>query len=120
MMTTSVERGDRLAEWDPSYKRPILTEVDGVIQFDDLVEGISMDEQMDEQTGNTNRVIKDWRMSSPKGVDLKPRISSPWMEMVSPITLDRGGEAHYILAPKAICVGGSGAERSKLEMWLPV
>ncbi len=95
----SVERGDRLAEWDP-HTRPILTEVDGVIQFDDLVEGISMDEQMDEQTGNTNRVIKDWRMS-PKGADLKPRISI-MDEDGGAIALERGGEAHYILAPKAI------------------
>ena len=94
-----VERGDRLAEWDP-HTRPILSEVDGVIIYEDLVDGISMDEQMDEQTGNTNRVIKDWR-TSPKGVDLKPRISIQ-DKNGKPIELDRGGDAHYLMSPNVI------------------
>jgi DNA-directed RNA polymerase subunit beta' len=93
----SVERGDRLAEWDP-HTRPILSEVNGIVSFEDLVEGISMDEQMDEQTGNTNRVIIDWRMS-PKGADLKPRITIN-DKKGEPVKLARGGDAHYILAPK--------------------
>ena len=42
-----VKRGQRIAEWDP-YTRPILTEVDGVIGFEDLVEGQSMSETVDE------------------------------------------------------------------------
>lgn len=95
----TVARGDRLAEWDP-HTRPILTEVDGIVVFEDLVEGISMDEMLDEQTGNTNRVIKDWRMST-KGVDLKPRVSIQNAKG-EPVKLKRGGDAHYILAPKAI------------------
>ena len=92
-----VERGDRLAQWDP-HTRPILSEVDGIVGFDDLVEGISMDEQMDEQTGNINRIVTDWR-ASPKGADLKPRITIN-DEDGKPVKLARGGDAHYILAPK--------------------
>ena len=46
-----VKRGTRLAQWDP-YMRPILTEVDGVVDFDDLVEGVSMKEQTDEVQGH--------------------------------------------------------------------
>ena len=42
-----VKRGARLAQWDP-YMRPILTEVDGVADSADLVEGVSMKEQTDE------------------------------------------------------------------------
>ena len=38
-----VKRGQRLAEWDP-YTRPILTEVDGVVAFEDLVDRISVTE----------------------------------------------------------------------------
>src|SRR5207237_7801112 len=60
-----VKRGARLAQWDP-YMRPILTEVDGVADFADLVEGVSMKEQTDEMQGTTNRVITDWR-ASPRG-----------------------------------------------------
>ena len=36
-----VKRGQRLAEWDP-YTRPILTEVEGTVAFEDLVDGISV------------------------------------------------------------------------------
>ena len=67
-----VKRGARLAQWDP-YMRPILTEVDGVADFADLVEGVSMKEQTDEMQGTTNRVIMDWR-ATPRGSDLKPAI----------------------------------------------
>ncbi len=58
----TVQRGTRLAQWDP-YTRPILTEVDGVIDFEDLVEGASMREQIDEVKGTSNRVVIDWRAS---------------------------------------------------------
>ena len=56
----TVKRGTKLAQWDP-YTRPILTEVDGKVDFEDLVEGASVREQTDEMTGTTNRVIVDWR-----------------------------------------------------------
>ncbi len=43
----AIKRGERIAEWDP-YTRPILTEVEGAIDFEDLVDGLSMSEQLDE------------------------------------------------------------------------
>ena len=58
-----VKRGQRIAEWDP-YTRPILTEVDGTIGFEDLVEGQSMSEALDESTGIAKRVVIDWRTGS--------------------------------------------------------
>ena len=42
-----IKRGQRIAEWDP-YTRPILTEVEGTVGFEDLVEGQSMTETLDE------------------------------------------------------------------------
>ena len=39
-----VKRGDRLAEWDP-YTRPVLTEIEGIVDFEDLVEGVSVSER---------------------------------------------------------------------------
>src|SRR5690606_8818285 len=44
-----VKRGQRLAEWDP-YTRPVLTEVEGEVIFEDLVDGASVSEQSDEIT----------------------------------------------------------------------
>ena len=68
----TVKRGQRIAEWDP-YTRPMLAEVDGVVDFEDLVDGASVQETADEATGITKRVVIDWR-SSQRGADLKPAI----------------------------------------------
>ena len=70
-----VKRGQRIAEWDP-YTRPILTEVEGKVAFEDLVDGISVQETADESTGITKREVIDWR-STPRGSDLKPAIDHP-------------------------------------------
>src|SRR5260370_1017970 len=53
-----VKRGQRIAEWDP-YTRPVLTEVEGTIAFEDLVEGQSISETLDESTGIAKRVVID-------------------------------------------------------------
>ncbi len=66
----TVKRGQRIAEWDP-YTRPIMTEVEGYVEFEDLVDGLSVSESADESTGITKRVVIDWR-STPRGSDLKP------------------------------------------------
>ena len=57
------------------YTRPILTEVEGTIAFEDLVEGQSMTETLDESTGIAKRVVIDWRTGSARGQqDLRPAI----------------------------------------------
>ncbi len=94
-----VKRGDRLAEWDP-YTRPVLTEIEGIVEFEDLVEGVSVSEQRDESTGITNSVIIDWR-ASPRGADLRPAmvIKDKKGEILK---LSRGGEARYLLPVDAV------------------
>jgi len=64
-----VKPGETLAEWDP-YTMPILTEVAGRIKFGDIVEGVSMEEQLDEVTGLSRKVIIESRDS-----DKRPRIA---------------------------------------------
>ncbi len=95
----TVKRGMRLAEWDP-YTRPILTEVDGVVEFEDVVDGVSVNEVTEESTGITNRVVVDWR-SSPRGSDLKPAIVIK-DKKGEVLKLKRGGEARYLLSVDAI------------------
>jgi DNA-directed RNA polymerase subunit beta' len=94
-----VKRGMRLAEWDP-YTRPILTEVDGTVDFEDLVEGISVTEQTDEATGITNRVVVDTK-GNVRGEHLKPAIVIK-DEKGKVAKLQRGSEARYILPANAI------------------
>jgi DNA-directed RNA polymerase subunit beta' len=94
-----VKRGDRLAEWDP-YTRPVLTEIEGIVDFEDLVEGVSVSERKDESTGITNSVIVDWR-ASPRGVDLRPAVAIK--DKKGKVgKLSRGGEARYLLPVDAI------------------
>ncbi|MCY3995466.1 MAG: DNA-directed RNA polymerase subunit beta' [Rhodobacter sp.] len=67
-----VARGDRLFEWDP-YTRPIIAEAAGKVRFVDLVSGLSIREETDEETGVTQRIVSDWRAGT-KGTELKPAI----------------------------------------------
>jgi DNA-directed RNA polymerase subunit beta' len=95
-----IERGARIAEWDP-YTRPILTEVEGEIEFEDLVDGISMSEQLDESTGIAKRVVIDWRTGSTRNQqDLHPSIVIKSGGKI--LKLARGGDARYQLAVDAI------------------
>ncbi|HXW22566.1 MAG TPA: DNA-directed RNA polymerase subunit beta', partial [Rhodomicrobium sp.] len=95
-----IKRGQRLAEWDP-YSRSIITEIDGVVEFEDLLEGISVNEQSDETTGITNRVITDWR-ANPRGSALRPAIVIKDKQAGKVLKLPRGGEARYLLSVDAI------------------
>ncbi|MEA3074526.1 MAG: DNA-directed polymerase subunit beta, partial [Alphaproteobacteria bacterium] len=101
----TIKRGQRIAEWDP-YTRPILTEVDGVIGFEDLVEGQSMSETLDESTGIAKRVVIDWRAN--RGTDLRPAIvvKDKHNKIVK---LPRGGDARYQLAVDAVLSADTGA-----------
>ncbi|CAN5549734.1 DNA-directed RNA polymerase subunit beta' [soil metagenome] len=101
-----VKRGGRLAEWDP-YTRPIMTEVDGIVGFEDVVEGVSVNEIADEATGITNRVIIDWR-SNQRGSALKPAIVVKGKDG-EVLKLARGGEARYLLSVDAILSVDPGA-----------
>ena len=64
-----VRKGDLVAEWDP-FSIPILAEVDGMVKFGDIIEGKTMQEQLDEVTGLSRKVIVEFR-----GTDLRPRVS---------------------------------------------
>jgi DNA-directed RNA polymerase subunit beta' len=94
-----VKRGTRLAEWDP-YTRPLMTEVEGTVEFEDVVEGVSVNEVADEATGITNRVIIDWR-SNQRGSALKPAIVVKGKDGKVQ-KLARGGEARYLLSVDAV------------------
>lgn len=51
-----VSLGDSMVEWDP-YTFTILTEIGGTIQFKDLQEGITLNEEVDEVTGLSRLVV---------------------------------------------------------------
>jgi DNA-directed RNA polymerase subunit beta' len=55
-----VEKGDQLCYWDP-YNAVILSEFDGQIGFEAIIEGVTFKEESDEQTGHREKVIIDTR-----------------------------------------------------------
>ena len=47
-----------IAEWDP-YSNPVISEADGIVQFEDIIVGATATEQLDELTGKTRLMIND-------------------------------------------------------------
>jgi DNA-directed RNA polymerase subunit beta' len=57
---TKVKKGDVICKWDP-YNAVIISEVSGKVVFDGIEEGITFREEVDEQTGFTEKVITESR-----------------------------------------------------------
>jgi DNA-directed RNA polymerase subunit beta' len=102
-----VSKGQKLAEWDP-YTIPIITEKEGIVNFVDLVEGLSMREVTDETTGISSRVVVDWKQQ-PRGSDLRPRITLRDAKG-EVVTLPNGTEARYFMSVDAILSVENGAQ----------
>lgn len=67
-----VEKGQKIAEWDP-YNIPIITEKSGRVVFTDMLEGLSVRTMVDDATGIASKIIIESKQYS-KGADLRPRI----------------------------------------------
>lgn len=63
----TIEKGKCLAKWDP-YSVPVLAEQDGIVEFHDFVEGVSVKKEMDEATGLRGTVVLESKE------DLHPQI----------------------------------------------
>ncbi|WP_353215988.1 DNA-directed RNA polymerase subunit beta', partial [Sandarakinorhabdus sp.] len=88
----TVAKGDRMSEWDP-YTLPVITEKSGKVKYQDIIEGVTLKEEVDEATGLANKVVTDWKTASKKE-DLRPRIT---------LLDDASGEsARYLLAVDAV------------------
>ena len=68
-----VKQGNRLVEWDP-FTAPVITETGGIVKYQDLIEGQTLTEQVDEATGIANKVVTEYRQGRTKE-DLRPRLT---------------------------------------------
>ena len=68
----TVEKGAKVAEWDP-YSNTIIAEKDGIVSFNDLVENVSYQEEVDSMTGIVSRKVINWKTNTKKA--LKPAIT---------------------------------------------
>ena len=103
----SVNRGHRLAEWDP-YTLPIISEKGGRANYVDLELGQTVREETDDATGISQRIVSDWR-SAPKGTDLRPAITIIDKDG-EVVKLDNGNAAHYFMSVDAILSVEDGEE----------
>ena len=62
-----VKKGDTFVQWDP-HNVPILSEKAGKVKFHDIIEGVTMKQEVDEATGEESMVIIDHKE------DLHPQI----------------------------------------------
>ena len=68
-----VEQGQEVATWDP-HTHPIVTEVAGIVDFVDFVDGSTINTQIDEVTGLSSTVVTDPASRSAGAKDLNPMI----------------------------------------------
>ncbi len=88
-----VKEGQLLAEWDP-YNTPFISEIDGVVAYKDLEEGVTVKDQVDEVTGIFKKVVIE-----SKNPDLQPRIT---------VTGEDGRTVSYALPVGAVLEKGEG------------
>ncbi|WP_114376730.1 DNA-directed RNA polymerase subunit beta' [Elioraea thermophila] len=96
---TQVTRGQKLAEWDP-YTLPVITEKGGIVEYVDLIDGVTIVERVDEATGLSSKVVVDWKQAA-KGADLRPRIVLR-DEKGEIVRLPNNAEARYFLSVDSI------------------
>ena len=94
-----IEKGKKIAEWDP-YTLPVIAETSGNVNYMDLVEGTSITETLDDATGISSKSVTDWKSVS-KNSELKPRLTlrSDKGEIIKKAD---GNEARYYLVPDTI------------------
>ena len=94
-----IEKGKKIAEWDP-YTLPVIAETSGIVNYMDLVEGTSLTETMDDSTGISSKSVTDWKSLS-KNTELKPRLTlrDAKGEVIKKAD---GNVARYFLVPDSI------------------
>ncbi len=94
-----IEKGKKIAEWDP-YTLPVIAETGGIVNYMDLMEGSSLTETLDDATGLSSKSVTDWKSLS-KNSELKPRITLR-DDKGEIIKKADGNEARYYLVPDTI------------------
>jgi DNA-directed RNA polymerase beta' subunit len=103
---TQVDRGDVLsapeikvqtviAEWDP-YAEPIIAEESGTVKFEDVIAGVTVNEQFDELTGETR-------------LELNEHIPTAYKPAIL-LATESGEIIRYALEPKTILFVQDGAK----------
>lgn len=55
-----VKKNETICTWDP-YNNVIMAEINGIVKFDNVIEGVTYREEADEQTGHREKVVIETR-----------------------------------------------------------
>jgi DNA-directed RNA polymerase subunit beta' len=105
---SEVEKGQKVAEWDP-FTVPVISEKGGKVELVDLINGISMKESQDETTGVVSKIVTDWRGGPNSQANLRPSIVLK-DKKGKPVTFDNGREVRYYLSADAVLAVDNGTE----------
>ncbi|MEX0981435.1 MAG: DNA-directed RNA polymerase subunit beta' [Bacteroidales bacterium] len=108
-----VKKGDLICQWDP-YNALIISEIDGSVKFENVIEGVTYQEESDEQTGFKEKVIVETRDRTKNPIviitDTKGEEKTYNLPVGSHITIGEGDKVHagQILVKIPRAVGKSG------------
>jgi len=76
---SKISAGDIIVTWDP-FTHPVITEVDGIVELKDFLDGITVQKQSDEVTGLSSLVVTDPKQRGSAGKELRPMVKLLDME----------------------------------------
>ncbi len=100
-----IKKGDKIADWDP-FTVPVVSEKSGVVHYVDLIDGVSLKQNVDDATGITNYVVSDWRQNA-RNSSMRPMVVL-MDDNANPIVLSNGQEARYLLSPDTVLAVANG------------
>ncbi len=107
----AVQPGQVIATWDP-HTHPVVTEVAGLIRFQDFIDGITVSSQVDEITGLSSTVVMDPKQRGAGGKDLRPVIKLVSTKGKEVCFANTDIPAVYALPAGALVSLGDGAQVS--------
>ena len=96
-----VKGGQVVARWDP-HTHPVITEVAGKVRFSDTVEGVTVQQQVDEITGLSSMVVMDPKQRAATAKDLRPLVRLVDAEGNDVMLKGTGAPAQYVMSPGAV------------------
>ncbi|MBE2897295.1 DNA-directed RNA polymerase subunit beta' [Pasteurellaceae bacterium 20609_3] len=104
-----VKAGEIIANWDP-HTMPIIAEVEGKLEFADIVDGVTVTRQTDELTGLSSVVVQDVGERATAGKDMRPALRVVDAKGNPVVLSGTDVPAQYFLPGKAIVTLDDGAE----------
>jgi len=105
----AVEAGQVVAMWDP-HTHPVVTEVAGKVLLQDLVEGVTVDKQIDEVTGLTSMIVRDPKQRGTASKDMRPMVKLVDGKGEDLLLVGTDIPAQYFLPGGAIVTVSDGGE----------